>query len=115
MREDKLSRRTFINQNFLLTVYLITLTELSFLNWIKEITTYAQVRFLIFVLLYSLLIVVVSILLGLPEEKNEQGKRLPQQWQWRSLIVIDPLFVILCTSILAKLTLDFISFVQSMS
>jgi len=113
MREDRLSWRILINPNFLLTAYLIILTELSFLNWIKEITTYTQFRFLIFMLLYSLLIIVISIPLGLPE-KNEAGKRrLPQQWRWRSLIVIDPIFIILCTSILAKLTLDVISLVQS--
>ena len=35
MRENNLSSGFFINQNFLLTAYLIIFTELSFLNWFK--------------------------------------------------------------------------------
>jgi hypothetical protein len=36
MREDELSYRLVLNQNFLLTAYLIILTELSFLNWYSK-------------------------------------------------------------------------------
>jgi hypothetical protein len=111
MREDKLSSGFFINQNFLLTAYLIIFTELSFLNWFKEITTYVQTQFSIFVALYSVLIMIVGIYLGIP--KNDEGKKvLPRQWQWRLVIVLNPIIVVLLTGILVKLVLSIILLVQ---
>jgi hypothetical protein len=111
MREDKLSYGFFINQKFLLTAYLIIFTELSFLNWFKEITIYVQTPFLIFVALYSVLIMIVGIYLGIP--KNDDGKKvLPRQWRWRLVIVLNPIIVVLLTSLLVKLVLSIILLVQ---
>ncbi|RKZ91730.1 MAG: hypothetical protein DRR19_06430 [Candidatus Parabeggiatoa sp. nov. 1] len=111
MREDKLSYGFVINQNFLLTAYLIIFTELSFLNWFKEITIYVQTQFLIFVALYSVLIMIVGIYLGIP--KNDDGKKvLPTQWRWRLVIVLNPMIVVLLAAILVKLVLSIILLVQ---
>jgi len=111
MREDKLSYGFVINQKFLLTAYLIIFTELSFLNWFKEITIYVQTPFLIFVALYSVLIMIVGIYLGIP--KNDDGKKvLPTQWRWRLVIVLNPIIVVLLTSLLVKLVLSIILLVQ---
>ena len=111
MREDKLSLGFFSNQNFLLTAYLIVFTELSFLNWFKEITIYIQTQFSIFVALYSVLIMIVGIYLGIP--KNDEGKKvLPTQWRWRLVILLNPMIVVLLTSILVKLVLSIILIVQ---
>jgi hypothetical protein len=107
MRKNKLSYEFLLNQNFLLTAYLIIFTELIFLNWFKEITTYVQTPFLIFVALYSVLIMIVGIYLGIP--KNDEGKKvLPKQWRWRLIIVLNPIIVVLLTGILVKLVLSLI-------
>jgi len=111
MRENKLSYGFVINQNFLLTACLIIFTELSFLNWFKEITTYVQTQFFIFVALYSVLIMIVGIYLGIP--KNDEGKKvLPTQWRWRLVIVLNPIIVVLLTGILVKLVLSIILLIQ---
>ena len=107
MREDKLSYGFVFNQNFLLTAYIIIFTELSFLNWFKEITIYVQTQFLIFVALYSVLIMIVGFYLGIP--KNDDGKKvLPTQWRWRLVIALNPIIVVLLTGILVKLVLSII-------
>ncbi len=111
MREDKLSYGFILNQNFLLTAYLIIFTELSFLNWFKEITIYVQTPFSTFVALYSVLIMIVGIYLGIP--KNNNGKKvLPTQWRWRLVIVLNPIIVVLLASILVKLVLSIILLIQ---
>jgi hypothetical protein len=112
MREDKLSSGFVINQNFLLTAYLIIFTELSFLNWFKETRTiYVQTQFSIFVALYSVLIMIVGIYLGIP--KNDEGKKvLPRQWRWRLVILLNPMIVVLLTGILVKLVLSIILLIQ---
>jgi hypothetical protein len=111
MREDKLSYRFILNQNFLLTAYCILFTELSFLNWYKEITIYVQRPFFIFVVLYSGLLMIVGIYLGIP--KNDEAKKvLPTQWQWRLVIILNPMIVLLLTGILIKLLLSLILFIQ---
>jgi len=115
MREDKLSFKWFINQDFLLTAYFIILTEFIFLNWFKELTTYVQTQFLVFVLLYSLLILVIGILLGIPE-KDGGGKRLPANWRLKtiiiSIIILDPMIVVVWASILVQITLEIILYIQ---
>lgn len=111
MREDKLSYGFVLNQNFLLTACLIIFTELSFLYWFKEITIYVQTPFLIFVALYSVLIIIVGLYLGIP--KNDENKKvLPTQWQWRLIIVINPIIVVLLTGILVKWVLSIILLIQ---
>ena len=131
MKEEKLSFKLLKNHNFLLTIYLIIVTELSFLNWLKEITTDPQ-PFLIFVTLYAILITVLggflgipkqngdgkivpkllAGFLGIPKQQNGDSRIDPKLWPWRSLILIDPLIVVLFTSILVKLILDIISLIQ---
>ncbi|EDN67908.1 membrane protein [Beggiatoa sp. PS] len=115
MREDKLLLKLFINQDFLLTVYFIMLTEFIFLNWFKELTTYVQTQFFVFVILYSVLIIVIGILLGIPE-KNGGGKRLPDDWRLKSVIIaiilLDPMIVVVWASILVQITLEIILFIQ---
>jgi hypothetical protein len=111
MREDKLSLGFFSNQNFLLTAYLIVFTELSFLNWFKEITIYVQTQFSIFVALYSVLIMIVGIYLGIP--KNDEGEKvLPTLWRWRLVIVLNPIIVVLLAGVLVKLVLSIILLVK---
>ncbi|HID99325.1 MAG TPA: hypothetical protein EYP59_03435 [Thiotrichaceae bacterium] len=111
MREDQLSYGFILNQNFLLTACLILFTELSFLNWFKEIAIYVQTQFLIFVALYSVLIIIVGIYFGIP--KNDEDKKvLPTQWQWRLVIVLNPIIVVLLTGILIKLLLSIILLIQ---
>jgi len=111
MREEQLSYGFIINQNFLLTACLIIFTELSFLNWFKEITIYVQTQFLIFVALYSVLIIIVGLYLGIP--KNDEGKKvLPTQWRWRLIIILNPIIVLLLTGILIKLLLSIILLIQ---
>ncbi len=111
MREDKLSYRFILNQNFLLTACLIIFTELSFLYWFKEITIYVQTQFLIFVALYSVLIIIVGLYLGIP--KNDEGQKvLPTQWRWRLIIILNPIIVLLLTGILIKLLLSIILLIQ---
>ena len=115
LREDKLSLKLLVNQDFLLTAYLIILTELSFLNWFKEFTTYVQTQFLVFVLLYSLLIIVIGIGLGIPQ-KNGGNKRLPEGWRLKSviisIIILDPIIVVVWTSFLVQITLEIILSIQ---
>ena len=111
MRENNLSSGFFINQNFLLTAYLIIFTELSFLNWFKEITIYVQTQFSIFVALYSVLIMIVGIYLGIP--KNDEGEKvLPTLWRWRLVIVLNPIIVVLLAGVLVKLVLSIILLVK---
>jgi hypothetical protein len=111
MREGKLLPKFFIDQNFLLTAYLITLTALIFLDWVKEVETYIQKPFLDFVILYTVLIVIISIFLGIPK-KNGDEKRWPDNWRFKMVILLDPFIVGLLMFILVKLTLDIILLIQ---
>ncbi len=115
MRLDKLLFKLLVNQDLLLAAYLIILIELVFLNWFKEITTYVQAQFLVFVILYSVLIIVIGILLGIPK-KNGGGKRLPDDWRLKSviisIIILDPIIVVVWASILVQITLEIILYIQ---
>jgi len=115
MRVDKLLFKLLVSQNFLLAAYLIILIELVFLNWFKEISTYVQAQFLVFVILYSLLIIVIGILLGIPK-KNGGGKRLPDDWRLKavivSIIILDPIIVVVWAGILVQIALEIILYIQ---
>jgi hypothetical protein len=115
MRVDKLSFKLLVSQDFLLAAYLIILIELVFLNWFKEITIYVQAQFLVFVILYSVLIIVIGILLGIPK-KNGGGKRLPDDWRLKavivSIIILDPIIVVLWVSLLVQIALEIILYIQ---
>ena len=111
MRENKLSLKFLIDQNFLLTAYLIIFTELSFLNWVKEIETYVQKPFLIFILSYAVLIVCIGIFLGIPKKHEDKEVKL-SDWRFTAVIFLDPLIVGVLISIFVKLTLDIILLIQ---
>jgi glucan phosphoethanolaminetransferase (alkaline phosphatase superfamily) len=111
MREGKLLPKFLIDQNFLLTAYLITLTALIFLDWVKEVETYIQKPFLDFVILYAVLIVIIGIFLGIPR-KNGDEKRWPDNWRFKAVILLYPFIVGLLMFILVKLTLDIILLIQ---
>lgn len=111
MKEDKLSLKFLVKQDFLLTAYLIIFAALSFLNWIKEIKTYEHSHFLIFVVLYSILIIAIGILLGIPKS-NGDGRKWPANWQFRAIIILDPILVGLLMGIFVKITLDIILLIQ---
>ena len=112
MRENKLSLKFLIDQNFLLTAYLIIFTALGFLNWAKEIETYVQKPFLIFVILYAVLIIFIGILLGIPKKNEDEKRKWPDNWQFTAVIFLDPIVVGLLIGILVKLTLDIILLIQ---
>jgi hypothetical protein len=52
-RNKQLFYDLLLQQEFWLSVYLIIFTELSFLNWIKEVTTYFNWSFLLYVVGYT--------------------------------------------------------------
>ncbi|MEK8019198.1 MAG: hypothetical protein VSS75_020195 [Candidatus Parabeggiatoa sp.] len=110
MKEDKLSFKRLINQDFLWTIYLIIFTELSFLNFAAETLTYTKKPFLFFVLLYSLIIILVGIFLGIPKEGER--KKIPESWKLKSIIILDPIIVILLADILAIIILSVIITIQ---
>ena len=110
MKEDRLSWQILKNHNFLLTIYLIICVELSFLNWVKEITT-VQKPFLIFIVLYAILMMAIGIFLGIPKQ-NGDGKVFPKKWRWRSIILLDPIVIVLLTGIMVRFILDIISLIQ---
>ncbi len=111
MKEGKLSVRFLVNQNLLLVIYLIVFTELSFLNWLKEVSTYFQNQFLAFIVLYSILLVMVGSYLGIPKQGGEK-REIPHNWRLRLLVVLDPLIVSIVTAVVALIIVDIILLVQ---
>lgn len=115
MREGKLSLKFLINQNFLLTIYLMTCTELSFLYWLKEIKAYIQTPFLTFVVLYSVLVITIGIFLGHQKGESEQqpfnqgsssDKEQSKNWRYQLIIILDPIIIVFLTGILLKVMWD---------
>jgi glucan phosphoethanolaminetransferase (alkaline phosphatase superfamily) len=111
MRQDKLSLKFLVDQNFLLTAYFIILIALSFLNWVMEIETYAQKPFLVFVICYAVLIAFIGLLLDLPKQ-NGDGKKRPDYWRFKTVVLLDPIIIGLLIGILVKVTLDIILLIQ---
>jgi len=109
MRQKKLSFDLFINQYFILTAYLVILTNLSYLNWIKEIKTFVQTPFLSFVIVYSIVLMAVCVLLGFPktDKKEEEGeKRVTLEKRWKVIIFLDSIIVVFLNFVLLKVLLD---------
>ncbi|EDN65032.1 hypothetical protein BGP_6561 [Beggiatoa sp. PS] len=57
----------------------------------------------------------IGILLGIPE-KDGGGKRLPADWRLKtiiiSIIILDPMIVVVWASILVQITLEIILLIQ---
>jgi len=106
MRQRKLSVDLLVNQYFLLTAYLVIFTNLSFLNWIKEIKTYVQTPFLSFVILYSFAIIVVGVILGFPKTEKEDKKGVTLDKRWKAIIFLDPMIVVFLNVVFLKVLLD---------
>jgi glucan phosphoethanolaminetransferase (alkaline phosphatase superfamily) len=111
MRQNKLSLKFLVDQNFMLTAYFIILIALSFLNWVKEIETYAQKPFLVFVICYTVLIAVIGIFLDIPKQ-NGSGKTRPDYWRFKTVILLDPIIIGLLIGTLVKVILDIILLIQ---
>jgi glucan phosphoethanolaminetransferase (alkaline phosphatase superfamily) len=107
MREDKLSWKFLMNQNFLLIAYLVIFTELVFLNWLKEIETYVKSLFLAFIILYSVLLVIVGLFLGIPT-----GRKILKNWRLIAIIVLDASIVGFLMGFLVKMMWDIILLVK---
>jgi hypothetical protein len=91
-------------QDFWLTAYLIIFTELSFLYWIKEVTTYFQKPFLGFVISYSILIWIAGILIAQFSKTSENSAK----GSYVSIAIIDSLIVVMLSIILLYFTLEII-------
>jgi hypothetical protein len=95
----------FFQQDFWLTAYLIIFTELSFLYWVKEVTTYFREPFLAFVISYSILIWIAGIFIARFSKTSESAAEWPYLW---SIAIIDSLIVVMLSTVLLYLTLTII-------
>ncbi len=89
------------NFSILGMVCLISTIELSFLYWMKEVTIYFSPPFLIFVVLYSLLILWIASVLSL----NTHNKLLLKNWEFISIAVLDSVLVVLSATIFLQIIL----------
>ncbi|NJO14770.1 MAG: hypothetical protein HC877_03200 [Thioploca sp.] len=102
MRQYKqLSISLLINFSVLLVCLMISTIELSFLYWMKEITIYFSPPFLIFVVLYSLLILWIASVLSL----NTHNKLWLKNWEFISVAVLDSALVVLSATIFLQIIL----------
>ena len=87
----------FISQNFWLSIFFMSATELLVLYWLKEINIYIQDQFIFFVIGYSVLISIGGIFLG----------RTNRQMEWRLTVVtiIDPIIVVFFAGIFLQMIL----------
>jgi hypothetical protein len=130
-RNKQLSCDLLGKQKFWLSTYLIIFTELSFLNWIKEVTTYFNWSFLLYVMGYMIIILVAELLIlwfsqRLVNVINEiqepaskvqfdnfsikrQDKQSFSRWLFNSpQAIIDSLIVVVLSIILLHVTLELI-------
>lgn len=102
MRQNKrLSVLLLIKFDILLMVTLISVVELSFLFWIKDVTTYFQSSFSRFVIFYSLWLFIIAIILAL---RNDKIHLLKNRY-FISLAILDSLLVILLAVIFLQIIL----------
>lgn len=104
-----LSYDLLFQQDFWLAAYLIIFTELSFLNWVKEVSTYFHKPFLGFVISYSIIIWIVGILTSWFSQTNKSAVKWSDLWSDLLFIaIIDSLIVVMLSAILLCLTLTII-------
>ena len=102
MRQNKqLSLLFFIDPYWLLMAVLIIALELSFLNWIKEVTIYFKWHFLWFTIGYSILLFLVAIKLSLTIDDHQFIK----DTHFITLALLDSMIVVLSVYIFLHLTL----------
>ncbi len=105
MKQNRqLSYNLLFQQDFWLTAYLIIFTELSFLNWLKEVTTYFQQPFLGFVIGYSIIIWIAGVLISRFSQRSESVA----EWSYVWIAVIDSLMVVMLSTVFLYLTLGVI-------
>ncbi|OQW91073.1 MAG: hypothetical protein BWK78_05575 [Thiotrichaceae bacterium IS1] len=103
-QNQQLSYDLLFQQDFWLTAYLIIFTELTFLNWLKEVTTYFQQPFLGFVIGYSIIIWIAGFLISRFSQRSESVA----EWSYVWIAVIDSLMVVMLSTIFLHLTLGII-------
>lgn len=100
MRGDNLSMKNFVSQDFLLLAYLIVFTELTVLNWLKdEVTTYFTGIFVLFMVLYSIIIIIIGFYLTFSKKFD---------WKLNSISILDSIILICLIGILTQITLTII-------
>jgi len=87
--------------NFWLIVLSITAVALLVLYWLQEVNVYVQAQFIFFLLGYSTLIVITSVLLNLPVS----WQIVREQWRSYTVVVIDPIIIMGFAWILIKILL----------
>lgn len=73
-KNRQLSCNSLFEQDFLLTTYFIVFTQLSFLNWLKEVIVYFQYSFLSFIIGYLIIILITSVLISKFSQRDESSE-----------------------------------------
>ena len=103
--QGQISYQFFVHIDFLIPTLLIVITEFSVLNWLKETGIYIHEQFGIFVLLYSLSLIILGTFL----EYIFRSK--PTNWSAILSTILNQIILISCANILMLFIWDFIYFV----